>query len=127
MAKAVAAPKCPACSKSVYAAEEVKALDHSWHPLCFCCKACGKSLRGGNYKDHDGSPYCEADYHKSLGCLRKEGGTCSSRCKGSCKFGTVPVLCPQVSGLQQERLCSGGNQGFGPVLACALLLLQGLW
>mmetsp|Transcript_39849 Transcript_39849/g.81614 ORF Transcript_39849/g.81614 Transcript_39849/m.81614 type:complete len:352 (+) Transcript_39849:66-1121(+) len=67
MAKAVAAPKCPACSKSVYAAEEVKALDHSWHPLCFCCKACGKSLRGGNYKDHDGSPYCEADYHKLFG------------------------------------------------------------
>ncbi|CAE7540658.1 Mlp84B [Symbiodinium necroappetens] len=67
MAKAVAAPKCPACSKSVYAAEEVKALDHSWHPLCFCCKACGKSLRGGNYKDHDGNPYCEADYHKLFG------------------------------------------------------------
>ncbi|CAE7248251.1 Mlp84B [Symbiodinium natans] len=67
MAKFAAAPKCPACSKSVYAAEEVKALDSSWHPLCFCCKACGKSLRGGNYKDHDGQPYCEADYSKLFG------------------------------------------------------------
>jgi hypothetical protein len=61
------APKCPVCSKSVYAAEEVKALGHSWHTLCFCCKACGKSLRGGNYKEHDGAPYCSADYGKLFG------------------------------------------------------------
>ena len=61
------APKCPACNKSVYAAEEVKGLGQSWHALCFCCKACGKSLRGGNYKDHDGQPYCEADHTKLFG------------------------------------------------------------
>ena len=60
-------PKCPACNKSVYAAEEVKGLGQSWHALCFCCKACGKSLRGGNYKDHDGQPYCEADHGKLFG------------------------------------------------------------
>ena len=61
------APKCPACGKSVFAAEEVKGLGQSWHVLCFCCKACGKSLRGGQYKDHDGQPYCEADYNKLYG------------------------------------------------------------
>ena len=61
------APKCPSCGKSVYAAEEVKGLGQSWHVLCFCCKACGKSLRGGHYKDHEGQPYCEADYNKLFG------------------------------------------------------------
>uniref|UniRef100_A0A7S4QVK3 Cysteine-rich protein 1 n=1 Tax=Alexandrium monilatum TaxID=311494 RepID=A0A7S4QVK3_9DINO len=60
-------PKCPACSKSVYAAEEVKALGGSWHALCFCCRACGKSLRRGRYKEHDGWPYCEADHNKLFG------------------------------------------------------------
>ncbi|CAJ1368418.1 unnamed protein product [Effrenium voratum] len=64
---AMAAPKCAACGKSVYAAEEVKALDRSWHQLCFCCTACGKSLRGGQYKDHEGQPYCEADHKKLFG------------------------------------------------------------
>ena len=61
------APKCPACSKRVYAAEEIKGLGRSWHVLCFCCKACGKSLHGGQYKDHDGHPYCNADYRKLFG------------------------------------------------------------
>merc|ERR1719161_1611970 len=61
------APKCPACGKSVYAAEEVKALGSSWHSMCFCCKACGKSLRGGQYKEHAGQPYCDADYGKLFG------------------------------------------------------------
>lgn len=61
------APKCPACSKSVYAAEQIKGLGKTWHVLCFCCKACGKSLRGGQYKDHEGHPYCEADYSKLYG------------------------------------------------------------
>jgi len=60
-------PKCPVCSKSVGAAEEVKAIGRSWHASCFCCKACGKSLRGGNYKEHEGAPYCSADYGKLFG------------------------------------------------------------
>ncbi|CAK0823459.1 unnamed protein product, partial [Prorocentrum cordatum] len=39
----------------------------SWHALCFCCRACGKSLRGGQYREHDGWPYCEADHGKLFG------------------------------------------------------------
>jgi len=65
---ASSALKCPACSKSVYAAEEVKGpAGKSWHQMCFCCKVCGKSMRGGEWRDHEGDPHCQTCHGKSFG------------------------------------------------------------
>jgi len=62
------APKCPACGKSVYAAEEVKGPNgKSWHQMCFCCQGCGKSMRGGQWRDHDGQPHCFVCHNKLFG------------------------------------------------------------
>lgn len=57
---------CPVCGKRVYSAEEVKGPGgKSWHGLCFCCKVCGKSLRGGQWSEMGGEPACR-------GCIGKQ-------------------------------------------------------
>ena len=62
------APKCPTCNKSVYAAEEVKANNASYHRgLCFVCKQCGKSLEKGKEKVHDGDIFCEPCHSAHFG------------------------------------------------------------
>lgn len=62
------APICPTCSTKVYPAEEIKGPGgKSWHALCFCCKACGKSMRGGQWRDHGGEPHCETCHSKLFG------------------------------------------------------------
>ncbi len=61
------APKCPSCSKSVYAAEKVLALGADWHRACLKCTTCGKGLDSTNLADHDNKPYCKACHSKSFG------------------------------------------------------------
>ena len=53
---------CPTYKKSVYAAEERKALDQSWHKACFFCSACRKMLDSTNVSGHDGKIYCATCY-----------------------------------------------------------------
>ena len=72
---ATAAPKCTLCEKSVYKAEELKALDRVWHKSCFTCGAgkdngCKKSLSiMAGYAEHveDGMtyPFCQGCYNKN--------------------------------------------------------------
>eukprot|EP00927_Polykrikos_kofoidii_P056708 TRINITY_DN50799_c0_g1_i1.p1 TRINITY_DN50799_c0_g1~~TRINITY_DN50799_c0_g1_i1.p1 ORF type:complete len:395 (+),score=80.40 TRINITY_DN50799_c0_g1_i1:121-1305(+) len=60
-ARGNSAPQCGACGKSVSPAEEVKGpRGRSWHATCFCCKACGKSIRGAEWREHAGEPHCHA-------------------------------------------------------------------
>ncbi|BGP43145.1 hypothetical protein JCM10450v2_007285 [Rhodotorula kratochvilovae] len=61
------APKCPTCSKSVYAAEQVLGPAGTYHKLCLKCVACGKLLEPRLLVDHDGQAYCKGCHSKSYG------------------------------------------------------------
>ncbi|TFK83866.1 hypothetical protein K466DRAFT_589387 [Polyporus arcularius HHB13444] len=62
-----ATPKCPACAKSVYFAEQVKAVGKTWHKWCLRCQGCEKTLDTGRLVDKDGSPFCGTCYTKNFG------------------------------------------------------------
>ena len=65
--KVQATPGCIACGKSVYAAEEIRALGQRWHKVCFACQHCKKTLQPGQYSDSQGDPYCTGCYLKLKG------------------------------------------------------------
>ena len=48
------APKCPKCSKSVHAAEQVLAAGGACHKACLCCSSCNKGLDSSTLNDRDG-------------------------------------------------------------------------
>ncbi|KAI0717689.1 hypothetical protein C8T65DRAFT_640473 [Cerioporus squamosus] len=62
-----ATPKCPTCGKSVYFAEQVKAVGKTWHKWCLRCQGCEKTLDTGRLVDKDGSPFCGTCYTKNFG------------------------------------------------------------
>lgn len=68
------APKCSACDKSVYAAEELVALERKWHKMCFKCSGCDKRLSSGQEVEHDNKPYCKNCYGKRFGPKGVGGG-----------------------------------------------------
>ncbi|XP_032882515.1 cysteine-rich protein 1 [Amblyraja radiata] len=59
-------PKCPKCSKEVYFAEKVTALNKDWHRACLKCEKCSKTLPSGSISEHDGKPYCTKPCHQAL-------------------------------------------------------------
>ena len=63
----VGAPKCPVCTKSVYAAEQVLAIGRSYHKACFKCSDCRKWLDSTSANDHDGALFCKNCYGKAHG------------------------------------------------------------
>ena len=48
-----ARPKCPRCAVTVYQAEEIRALDKSWHKACLTCTECARALPIGNYLNRE--------------------------------------------------------------------------
>ncbi|XP_063684683.1 cysteine-rich protein 2-like [Bolinopsis microptera] len=68
------APKCANCEKSVYAAEELKALQKIWHKMCFKCTHCSKKLTPGMETEHNDKPYCKNCYGKHYGPKGVGGG-----------------------------------------------------
>ncbi|TFK96868.1 hypothetical protein BDV98DRAFT_554653 [Pterulicium gracile] len=60
-------PVCPRCHKSVYFAEQVKAIGKAWHKNCLRCAACGTTLASGQVTDKDDEPYCSKCYGKLHG------------------------------------------------------------
>ncbi|KAJ7075632.1 hypothetical protein B0H15DRAFT_866109 [Mycena belliarum] len=58
-------PACARCAKSVYFAEQVKAVGKIWHKGCLRCTACAALLDSNRLRDHDGDPLCAA-CHKKL-------------------------------------------------------------
>jgi hypothetical protein len=60
-------PACPRCNKSVYFAEQVRAIGRSWHKSCLRCIECGSTLASGQVTDNDGDPFCSKCYGKVHG------------------------------------------------------------
>lgn len=58
------APTCHRCGKSVYFAEQVKAVGKTFHKNCLRCVDCSASLDSNRLRDHDGEPYCVRCYQK---------------------------------------------------------------
>lgn len=51
------------------------AMGHPWHPECFRCTVCVKPLTPETFKEYQGKPYCEKDFHnlfspKCAGCTK---------------------------------------------------------
>ncbi|CAF4558687.1 unnamed protein product [Rotaria sp. Silwood1] len=57
------APRCAKCSQSILK-ECVHALEKTWHPECFTCTACKKSIGTGSFHVEEGQPYCLEDYRR---------------------------------------------------------------
>ncbi|KIK54592.1 hypothetical protein GYMLUDRAFT_48495 [Collybiopsis luxurians FD-317 M1] len=60
-------PSCPKCGKSVYFAEQVKAVGKTWHKLCLRCTECNTSLDSTRLRDHEDTPLCSRCYNKLHG------------------------------------------------------------
>ncbi|KAF8200350.1 cysteine and glycine-rich protein [Pholiota molesta] len=60
-------PLCERCGKSVYFAEQVKAVNKTFHKACLRCTECGTSLDSRNLRDHEGVLFCGRCYGKNYG------------------------------------------------------------
>lgn len=60
-------PSCPRCGKSVYFAEQVKAVGKTYHKGCLRCTECSTLLDSSRLRDHDGDPLCVRCYGKLHG------------------------------------------------------------
>eukprot|EP00127_Corallochytrium_limacisporum_P002477 Clim_evm34s128 gene=Clim_evmTU34s128 len=61
------APKCPVCSKSVYAAEKAEANSKSYHKLCLKCNTCNKLLDSTSLNERRDDIFCNGCYSKKFG------------------------------------------------------------
>merc|ERR1712050_542956 len=58
-----AAPRCPACSTSVFPAESFMAADRKpFHKKCVKCKTCGKVLTSATLNEHQTQDYSSGVY-----------------------------------------------------------------
>ncbi|XP_063969066.1 cysteine-rich protein 2-like [Lytechinus pictus] len=60
---------CAKCSKPVYFAEKLVALNKDWHRTCFKCSydQCNKRLNAGEQLEHNKEPFCKSCYGKLFG------------------------------------------------------------
>jgi hypothetical protein len=87
-----ATPQCPRCAKSVYFAEQVKAVGKTFHKACLRCIECNTTLDSNRLRDHDGDPYCVRCYSKVYLCLH------ASRSRRLLDDSTLQNYGPQGSG-----------------------------
>ncbi|TFY52551.1 hypothetical protein EVJ58_g9948 [Rhodofomes roseus] len=60
-------PLCGKCGKTVYFAEQVKAIGKTYHKGCLRCSECNTSLDSTRLTERDGNPYCHRCYSKLYG------------------------------------------------------------
>lgn len=75
-------PKCGGCNTPV-TQKPLQALGKQWHPACFKCVDCKKTLNPDKFKDNTGKPYCDDCYHnrfsdKCAGCRQPIKDVCIS-------------------------------------------------
>lgn len=54
---------CAGCGKPI-SGTAVVALESAWHPGCFRCTGCGRSIGQGPFRVHEAVPYHEECYHR---------------------------------------------------------------
>ncbi|KAJ6524502.1 hypothetical protein B0H19DRAFT_1200044 [Mycena capillaripes] len=60
-------PMCARCAKSVFFAEQVKAVGKIYHKGCLRCTECNTLLDSNRLRDHDGVPLCARCHTKLHG------------------------------------------------------------
>ncbi|EPS98833.1 hypothetical protein FOMPIDRAFT_90481 [Fomitopsis schrenkii] len=60
-------PACGRCGKTVYFAEQVKAIGKTYHKGCLRCSECNTTLDSTKLTERDGEPYCRRCYSKLYG------------------------------------------------------------
>jgi len=65
--KAVTSPKCPACGKSVYAAEARAVGELAFHKECYKCSMCNKAVDSTNVNCHEKVLFCKTCYGRKYG------------------------------------------------------------
>jgi len=56
-------PKCHVCHQALKETT-VTALGREWHPNCFTCERCNKSIGVGSFYSHHGRPVCPSCYER---------------------------------------------------------------
>ncbi len=59
--------KCGRCLKSVYAVEEIKVSNKSFHKTCLRCNSCNKPLEKNSLNEHENGLYCTNCYSRNFG------------------------------------------------------------
>ncbi|RKO99228.1 hypothetical protein CXG81DRAFT_14790, partial [Caulochytrium protostelioides] len=65
-------PTCRYCATAIWD-QCITALEQTWHPDHFVCAQCGDRFQpGAGFLEHNGLPYCEADYFNlfAVACAR---------------------------------------------------------
>ncbi|KAI0790920.1 hypothetical protein C8Q75DRAFT_805799 [Abortiporus biennis] len=60
-------PKCGKCGKTVYFAEQVKAIGKTFHKPCLRCTECNTLLDSARLTEKEGDPFCHRCYSKLYG------------------------------------------------------------
>ncbi|KAH8084867.1 hypothetical protein BXZ70DRAFT_563539 [Cristinia sonorae] len=60
-------PVCSRCQKTVYFAEQVKAVGKTWHKGCLRCMECNSTLDSSRLTEREGDPFCHRCYGKLYG------------------------------------------------------------
>eukprot|EP00300_Choanocystis_sp_HF-7_P039096 c56_g1_i2.p1 GENE.c56_g1_i2~~c56_g1_i2.p1 ORF type:complete len:561 (-),score=92.87 c56_g1_i2:229-1860(-) len=97
------APKCDRCEKSVYKAEEVRALGQIFHAKCLRCIACDASLVPNTVCEHDNKPYCAACHSRSFGpVVYGHANTAGLRFAEQNNTATEPAAASQKKPLEEK-------------------------
>eukprot|EP01123_Difflugia_compressa_P014248 TRINITY_DN719_c0_g1_i1.p1 TRINITY_DN719_c0_g1~~TRINITY_DN719_c0_g1_i1.p1 ORF type:complete len:308 (-),score=66.88 TRINITY_DN719_c0_g1_i1:176-1063(-) len=102
--------KCPNCGKTVYFAEEVRAIGLSWHARCLKCSQCNKALDAGNINDRNGKVYCKPCYSSVAGLKGFGHGVASESsvsggASGKATYANAPIE-------HESALAKGYSDGF---------------